>query len=253
MSNQGQINLDNQLKEMGLSSEQLNGMIEMVNKDVMCDATCQREKKLEDLYNKMLKAEKNLEDAPNNLANARRSYYIFKDGENNYNNTQQSKLRSDAILDLKKVKEEFDKRVDRTQTMVDEYEAMLVYTENMDELLNTQITKNQRLSKDIDNIKTKIFTNDRRYHYFDESVEWQTYLNNIISFTFWVLIVYYIAYFLLYKGNYTDKRKVLYGLFILLVPFVLTFFITFKLFGVSIKLILDRIISLFTGNQFPTD
>lgn len=253
MSTQGQINLDEQLKKMGIDSSQLDSLVEMVNNDAMCGPNCKREKKLEELYNKMLKAEKNLEDAPDNLANARRNYYIYKDGENNYNDSQQSQLRKDAIVDLKKVKEEFDKRVNRTQTMVDEYEAMLVYTENMDEMLNTQITKNQRLSKDIDNIKTKIFTNDRRYHYLDESVEWQTYLNNIISFAYWGLVLYYVVYFLLYKGNYTDKRKVLYGGFILLVPFVLTFFITFKLFGVSIKLILDRIISLFTGNQFPTD
>jgi membrane-associated HD superfamily phosphohydrolase len=252
-SNQAQMNLDSQFKKMGFDPSQLNNLVELVNNDVMCGPSCQREKKLEELRVKMIKAEKNLDNAPENLASARRNYYEFKDGKYNYNNSQKSKFRIDAEKELRTIQKEFDNRSIRTQTMINEYEALLAYNNNMDELLNTEITKNQRLSKDIDTIKAKIFTNDRRYHYFDESIEWQEKLNFFVKLAYYGLIVYFVVYYLIYKGNYTNRKKVIYGLILTAIPFIFNFVITFELFGISIKLILDRIVSLFTGNQFPTE
>ena len=246
-------NVDKQFKKLGFDPSQFNNLIELVNNDVMCGPSCQREKKLEQLQQKMLDAEKHLDNAPENLELARRNYYEFKDGKYNYNNSQKDNFKKDAQKDLMKIQDDFNSRSVRTQTIINEYNALVSYNNNIDELLDTEITKKERLTKDIDKVKSKIFTNDRRYHYFDESIEWQEKLNSFVIFAYWILVLFYIGYFLIYSGNYSNRKNIIYGLVLIAIPFIFNSVITFDLFGISIKLLLDRIVSLITGNQFPKE
>lgn len=231
---------EEQLKKMGFDVSKIASVVDLVNNDAMCGPDCQRQKKLNELRDAMTAAQKVEKEAPENLADARRNYYTFKDGEKGYLDAQLDEKRKEAIAETLKLKAEFDNRVKRTQTLVDEYNAMLVYSENMDDLLNTYITSNQRLAKDIDKVKSNAFTNDRRFHYFDQSIEWQTYVNKIVMFFYWVLVVAYVAYYLIYKGHYSNYKSLLYGLILLILPLVIIKILVFKINGYSIQNILDQ-------------
>lgn len=246
-------NPDEILNEMGIDSSEINKLVETVNKDVQCGPECQKQKKLEELHQKMIKAEKTLDKAPGNLSLARRNYYVFKDGEHTYNAKQNTDYSEEAKTCFKKIEEEFKSSASRTQTMIDEYEAITRYEDNMDNILYSEIDKKEKITKEIDDIKSKIFTNDRRFHYFDESIEWQNKLNLFVMVLYSGLVLYYVLYFLFYQGNYSNRRNIIYGLFLIIFPFIFNFVINFDLLGngLSIKLILDRIVSIFTGNNYP--
>ena len=240
------------LSKMGIdNSSDIDKMVKRANQQLECDPECQKQKKLEELQQKMIKAEKTLDKAPENLALARRNYYVFKDGEHAYNAKQNTEYSQDAKTEFKEIQEQFKSSANRTQTLIDEYEAITRYEDNMDDILYSEIDKNEKLTKNIDDIKSKIFTNDRRFHYFDESIEWQNKLNLFVMVLYSGLVLYYVLYFLFYQGNYSNRRNIIYGLFLIIFPFIFNFVINFDLLGngLSIKLILDRIVSIFTGNN----
>jgi hypothetical protein len=143
----------------------------------------------------------------------------------------------------------FDRRTGRTQTMIDEYEAIQTYNDNMGELLDHNIDKNESLTKEIDDIKSSIFTNDRRYNYYEESIDWQWYVNKIVRFVYWCCVAVYIFYFLLYKGQYVVRRNIAIGAVIFIIPFIISHLLVFQVYGYSIKNILDRFIQLFIFNK----
>ena len=109
-------NPDEILSENGIDTSGINRLVETVNKDVQCGHECQKQKKLEELHQKMIKAEKTLDKAPENLALARRNYYVFKDGEHAYNAKQTTDYSEEAKTCFKKIEEQFKSSARRTQT-----------------------------------------------------------------------------------------------------------------------------------------
>ena len=248
-----QVSFKQQLKGMGIDTSELSKLIQTVNTDAACDSNCQRQKKLNELQQIMMEAEKTEREAPQELAIARRNYYIYKDGQTNYNQTETQRLTKEAQIEIDKLKKEFDRRTKRTQTLIDEYEAIKVYNDNLDDLMEHNITKKQQLDDEIDNIKSSTFTNNRRYNYYEESINWQWYVNKFIRFIYWCCVITFIVYFLVYKGYYRDRKNIYIGLIILVLPFVISQIIVFDIYGYSIQNILDRLIQLFIFNKNRTD
>jgi len=239
--------LEKQMKSMGFSIGDLSKLIEIANNDAACGPECKRQKKLAELYDAMTAVQKESKEVPYKLAEAKKNYYAYKEGEQGYLNSQLAADRQEAVNKTNELRSEFDKRVQRTQTLIDEYEAMLTYNENTDVLLDTYITTNQRLVKDIDETKSNIFTNDRRFHYYDQAIDWQWYVNTTVSVGYWAVTVAFVLYHLLYKGNYHNRRELVYGAGLVVLPFVITRILAFKVRGYSIQGFMDRMMNAVIG------
>jgi hypothetical protein len=239
--------MEKQLKSMGFSIGDLSKLIEIANNDAACGPECKRQRKLAELRDAVTAAEKESKDAPYKLSEARKNYYKYKDGEKGYLNAQLANKRQEAVKKTNELRSEFDKRAQRTQTLIDEYEAMWTYNENTDTLLDTYITTNQRLTKDIDETKSKIFTNDRRFHYYDQAIDWQWYVNKTVLVGYWAVAAAFVLYHLLYKGNYRNYRELVYGAGLVLLPFVITRILAFKVRGYSIQGFMDRMMNAVIG------
>jgi len=239
--------MEKQLKAMGLNVGDLSKLIEIANNDAACGPECKRQKKLAELRDAMTAAQKESKDAPYKLAEAKKNYYLYKEGEQGYLDSQLANKRQEAVKKTGDMRNEFDKRVRRTQTLIDEYEAMWSYSENTDTLLDTYITTNQRLTKDIDDKKTNMFTNDRRFHYYEQAIDWQWYVNKTVLVGYWAVAAAFVLYHLLYKGNYRNRREVMYGAGLVLLPFVITRLIAFKVRGYSIQGFMDRMMNAVIG------
>lgn len=238
---------EKQLKSMGFDMGTIAQLIGVVNDDAMCGPECQRQKKLAELKDAMTAAQNVSTDAPSKLAEARKNYYVYRDGEKGYLNAQLEAKRQEAIKKTDTLQDEFGKRVQRTQTLIDEYEAMMVYNQNTDEMLDNYITTNQRLTKEIDTTKANIFTNDRRFYYYDQAIDWQWYVNKAVSICYWAITAVYVAYYLVYKGHYSDRHQVAYGIVLALLPFMVTRILTFTMGGYSIQGFMDRMMNAVIG------
>ena len=238
---------EKQLKAMGFDMSSVTQIINAANNDASCGPECKRQRKLAELRDAMIAAKKASDDAPQNLADARKNYYLYRDGQKGYMDAQLLASRKVAQGKTAKLDNEFQARAERVQTLVDELEAMRVYNANTDDLLNKYSSENHGLVKDIDDTKTRAFTNDRRFHYYEQTIGWQWYINKFVTLSYWLLVAVYIGYYILYKGHYTDKRKWVYGAGLVALPYVITFLLTFSLYGYSIQGFADRMINAIVG------
>ena len=232
---------EKQLKSMGFDMNQFSTMISLINDDVMCGPQCQKERKLNELREKMDKAEKTQQDAPYKLENATKNYFTYKDGEIGYINKQRREFRKSADQDVEQMTAEFKGRADTVQQQIDRNEALKVYLKNMDDLERMYLKKNKQMKQEIEEIKATIMTNDRKSYYLAQKWSWETYVVWLCKIAYWVVTAIFVLYYVLYKGRFTDKHLVIAAALLAGLPFVLNYILTFQFRGYSITGILDQI------------
>lgn len=241
------LQFENQLKGMGFDMNQIWQVLGAVQNDMACGPECQKQRELNELQDKVAKAKRAEEDAPGNLATARKNYYDFKDGPLGYLNYQKREYTAAGKDEIKQLRTQFDARAATVGDNVQQYNAMQVYMRNMEDLLQKYITRNQALKKSIDDMKKQVFTDDRRDFYFNQSIDWQYYVNKTMQIVYWTVLVIFAGYYVVYKGNYKDKWVVLSVVLLIALPYALTLLLTTPVFGVSIQSVADRSINAILG------
>lgn len=254
---QAPIQFEKQLKSMGFDFSQIQNLIQMVNQDAMCDEECQRQKRLNELQDKLNKAKKTQEDAPFNVDSATKDYYTFKEGEQAYIRKMRQEYTRAAKEEINSMKAEFIGRADTVEQQIQKTAALEVYINNMEDLLNLYITKNQRLTKAIDKIRGTLVTDDRKAFYLGQKWSWETYVVWFLKLVYWVITSFFVFYYVLYLKNYRNKRLIGMSVGLVSLPFVIHYLLTFSIMGYSIQSILDNFfrpwMSIIEEPKFPTN
>jgi len=238
-SSQAPIQFENQLRAMGFNFNDIMKMVQQINDDVMCGPECQRQKKLDELMEKLNQAKKTQEDAPFNLDSAKKNYYTYKDGEAGYIQKMRNEYRKAAQQEMTQERADFNGKADTVEQQINQVEAQDLYIRNMNDLLQTYITENQRLTKEIDNIRTILVTDDRRSFYLGQKWSWETYVVWALKIIYAVVIAIYVLYYVLYMGRYKDMKLLLSSVILVALPFVLNYILSFEIMGYSIQSVLD--------------
>lgn len=238
-STQAPIQFENQLRNMGFSFSDITNLIQQINQDAMCGPECQRQKKLDELMEKMNKAERTQEDAPYNLETAKKNYYTYKDGESGYIQKMRNEYRKAAQQEMQQERADFQGKADTVEQQINQVEAQDLYIQNMNDLLQTYITENQRLTKEIDAIESVLATDNRRAFYLGQKWSWETYVGWALKAIYAVVVAIFVLYYVLYMGRYTNRRLLLASVVLIALPFVLNYFLTFEIMGYSIQSVLD--------------
>jgi len=240
-SGQAPIQFENQLRAMGFNISDIMKMIQQINQDAMCGPECQRQKKLDELMEKLNEAKKTQEDAPFNLESAKKNYYTYKDGESGYIQKMRNEYRKAAQQEMTQERADFEGKADTVEQQINQVEAQDLYIRNMNDLLQTYITENQRLTKEIDSIKSILVTDDRRSFYLGQKWSWETYVVWALKIIYAVVIAIFVLYYVLYMGRYTNKKLLATSAILIALPFILNFVLTFEVMGYSVQSVLDSI------------
>jgi len=240
-STQAPIQFENQLRSMGFDFTNLMKMIQQINQDAMCGPECQRQKKLDELMEKLNNAKKTQEDAPYNLESAKKNYYTYKDGESGYIQKMRNEYRKAARQEMRQERADFDAKADTVEQQINQVEAQDQYIRNMNDLLQTYITENQRLTKEIDNIKSILVTDNRRAFYLGQKWSWEAYVNWALKIIYAVVVAIFVLYYVLYMGRYKNKKLLLASGTLIGLPFILNYILTFNVMGHSIQSVLDSL------------
>ena len=238
-STQAPIQFENQLRSMGFNFSDLMKMIRQINQDAMCGPECQRQKKLDELMDDLNKAKKTQEDAPFNLESAKKNYYTYKDGESGYIQKMRGEYRKAAEQEMKQERADFNSETDTVEQQINQVEAQDLYIRNMNDLLQTYITENQRLTKEIDSIRSVLVTDDRRSFYLGQKWSWETYFVWALKIMYAVVIAIFVLYYVLYMGRYTNKKLLAISAILIALPFILNYILTIEIMGYSIQSVLD--------------
>ena len=173
-----------------------------------CDATCQRNKELNRLKEKMLRAQNVFRDAHDQLENAERNYYTFLNGSVWYDKWKRNKLNKEIDNDISS----YEARIARVNKRLDK----------SNENRNKDIEENNKLNKYLgdlealyqDKIKHEVEDNEKKIkenkilnrltYYENEDKEYFESWNEIILWCFIVLITVYAVSFIFLNGEYKN-------------------------------------------------
>lgn len=238
--------LDNFFKSRNINIQEVQRAAQAINAQDTCGpgTQCYRDKKLRELYGISQLAEMAKNIIPEIAYQSRRNYLVFRDGEATYNREDIETIKQGLREDISAIG--FDDKADEVSLLIDNFESLLTYETNMNEWLKKYKTDNATLQNKLNNYDKALFTNDRRYHYYSESLTWQTLMNRMIEISYWVIMFFYVAYFLLYQKQYTNKLNIILGLLFASIPFIIHPVLTFEIDNKSIRYYLDKVIRIFT-------
>lgn len=178
---------NNLLKEQQISQQTINELLDQASQATICGPTCQKLKVSQELKQKYLDAETNMQTAPIQLEQSRKNYYVFTEGQPEYDNMNQLELETKAITIAESIKKNFKDEVTNANTMNTLLNTALINSEHTIKLFENYSEKNKELMLELKEKHGDILTNDRKTYYETEA------LDNLKLWYRFFLIVYFIV------------------------------------------------------------
>ena len=219
-------------KQQIQTTQTLNELIKKSNEQTACGPDCQKQKKIRDLKTKYESAKKNITKGPENLAEARKNYFVYAFGDK-YNNDFNEKLYTKEANDkVKMMEKQHSENVKEIQSLIDDYESAYVYKDNMGDLSQKYENENKSLKKKIDDNEKEKATNDRKVYYENQQIDNIKYYKSLIKIVYWVTLILYTFIFL-YDGFYKDLKMDAILILLYIYPFVIDKVISKLIFVIS--------------------
>lgn len=189
---QNKINQDdnkkNLLQRQQISQDKINELLEKSSQAMLCGPTCQKLRVTDELKQKYLDAETNMQTAPIKLEQSKKNYYIFTEGRTYYDNMQEEELNKKADITSQLLAETFNDEISSANTMNTYLNTALINSENTKELLKEYLEKNKLLKVKLRERHGDILTNDRKTYY-----ETEAYENLVLWYRFFWWIYYIVV------------------------------------------------------------
>lgn len=205
------------------SLDSFNSLMNQASQAMSCDSACQTKKTMDDLKQKYLNAQTNLETAPEQVSSSRKNYMVFTDGQPAYDDYLDKSLESSATQIATTFKTTFQESSGKMLSNLNTYGGLLTNLKNVEDLYVKYKLENVQLIKQLKDDTSDVLTNERKTFYQDQGIDTLKFLYSYFLITIYVICV--ISFGLL---NFTSQSNfggvvrgvILVGLIIL--PFVCT-------------------------------
>ena len=200
---------------------QLNNMINNMNNVNICDAECQKQKKITRLRDQYNNAKNRLNNAPAEIEATRKAYLMESKGSQYYTQYMESEYKKEAQKQVDDWNDGLIKPlIKQMNDKLSYYRSQNYYQNNIKDYYNYQNEMLSDLKQKVENTNAKKFTNDRLAYYYDYNSSVVNSFNNIMFYLYWILAG--IAIFLfLYKKQYYDASYYPFIILITVVPFIM--------------------------------
>jgi hypothetical protein len=234
------------MPEGQLAISQINDMISNSAAQLTCGPDCQKARYSEELKQKFLDAQANVNAAPAKLDAAAKEYYTYTQGANGYNRYLSGQVSSEAKDLTSSASSTFSSASDKLLALTKTYNELNATYINSIDLYKKYLIENSVLQGKIDAISTDTVTSDRKSFYegqgLDNLNDWYILLKWIYIF----LIVVYVFGMILAGSNYSFLTKFFILVAFIIYPFVIVFVISLLYEGFL------RFLSLFPKNAYTT-
>jgi len=207
MNTNGSVNLQEQalidktLISAGLPENKINSLIALAADKLMCDGDCQQKRSSANYKHKWELAKKNYADAPEDIRQAEKNYYVFDKGYPAYKDMLYDRYAKTAAEFKKTSNEKYKKVNEEILQLIDTNDTSTTYLQRMNELLRIKLGENEDLKRDIDQYLAQTQTSGRKVIYEDRGRDWLTTVRKIILFFYFSLLVGYII-----LGNFIPNQ-----------------------------------------------
>ena len=200
---------------------QLNNMINNMNNVNICDAQCQKQKKITRLRAQYNNAKNRLNNAPAEIEATRKAYFIEDKGSDYYNQYMETKYKGEA---QKKVNDWNSSLVDplvkQINNKISYYTSQKYYQNNVKDLYDYHQDNLDDLKQKVENTNAEKYTNDRLAYYYDYNTGVVNSFNNTMFYLYWILVGIAVLLFL-YKKQFYNASYYPFIILILVTPFAM--------------------------------
>jgi len=223
------MNVDNE--DLNNSISQINSLIEKSTDSLLCNTECQNERTANDLKNQYEQAKLNYKNGKKQILYTEKNYYVFVNGENEYNEYIDNKLSVEADKLINKYKNEMNDYETNNQNLLDEIQLINENGENTYDLYNEYIKDNKFIKNKYNTYKSIVFTNFRKSYY--QTNEYEKILNKYnyyFIFYYFFSCIYIFLLFVYGFKKYSLKTIILIVIFVLIYPICIYYFVKLFLF-----------------------
>jgi hypothetical protein len=223
------MNVDNE--SLNNSISQINSLIEKSTDSLLCNTECQNERTANDLKNQYEQAKLNYKNGKKQILDTEKNYYVFVNGENEYNEYIDNKLSDEADKLINKYKNEMNDYETNNQNLLDEIQLINENGENTYDLYNEYIKDNKFIKNKYNTYKSIVFTNFRKSYY--QTNEYEKILNKYnyyFIFYYFFSCIYIFLLFVYGFKKYSLKTIILIVIFVLIYPICIYYFVKLFLF-----------------------
>jgi hypothetical protein len=185
------------LQNQQLNQDKINDLLNKSAEALLCGPDCQKMKITDELKQKYLDAETNIQTAPIKLEQTKKNYYVYKEGRPFYDNMLEEELKQKAEKISELLGETFNEEFSSALTMNQYLNTALINSEYTSELFKKYTSDNQELKLQLRNSRGDILTNDRKTYYETDALNqlqlwyrfwWYIYYMLVIVFTIAIFV-----------------------------------------------------------------
>jgi hypothetical protein len=199
----------------------VNNLLRQASKAIMCGPDCQKNEKMSQLYQTYLDSKTNLINAPQQVEQSAKNYYMFAEGPQGYNDYLTNSLdeKSTAIINL--IQDQFNNNLKSGQSALKMYSGVSVNYNSVIDLYGKYKNENAELERKYKNDTNDIFTNDRKTYYANQGIDNLNYYYKALMYVYaFVVFICLVSMFAL-KNDLSLARKIIIFICLVLYPFVI--------------------------------
>jgi hypothetical protein len=213
------IDAEKLLKKQQDSTEKLNALLEQSLTAISCGPTCQKQKIGDELKQKYLDAQTNLQTAPVQLETTRKNYYVFTEGKPYYDNMLEEELKQKAKVMGEMLNNNFNEEISNANQMNSYYNTELINSNYTKELYSVYLEKNKLIQAEIKTHHSDVLTNDRKTYYETEALEDLKYWYTFFWYFYYLFVMPLFTFALVTKSSLHFIIRFIIELFALAYPY----------------------------------
>lgn len=224
----------------------INNLLRQASKAIMCGPDCQKNEKMSQLYKTYLDSKTTLINAPQQVEQSAKDYYLYAEGPAGYNEYLNKSLDEKSTDLISVIDDEFNNNLKSCQSTLDIYSGISITYGSVMDLYDKYTAENIELERKYKNEANDIFTNDRKTYYANQGIDNLNYYYKVLIYIYiFVVLCYFILIFAL-KNNLSMTKKI-----IIFICFVLYPFIIIPIYK-TVSYNYTRILELFPKNVYKT-
>jgi hypothetical protein len=235
------------LKQQEMTNK-INEMIAQSSQSLMCGpgTACERTRKTEDLQQKYLAAQTNIQSAPYQEQAAEKEFYTYTQGDAAYNTMKANRLKDTAEKEANKIHVKFNENSTNATELNDTLSSLTINFQHVTELYQDYLKENEILREKIRAFGNDVVTSDRKTYYETQNYDILKTWYYIWRWIYFILLVVFGIGIFLSKSGYSIWAKLGFFALFALYPYFIDY-IVFYFLKAGINLI-----SLLPKNVYTT-
>jgi len=225
LSKQNPFDKKNLLNQQQINQQKINDLLDKSAEAIMCGPTCQKQKITEQLKQKYLDAETNMQTAPIKLEESKRNYYVYSEGRPYYDNMQEEELKQKANKVAELLEKNFNEELSSAKTMNSYLNTALINSQYTKDLLDSYLEKNQELKTSLREQRGDILTNDRKTYYETDALTTLKNWYRLLWYLYYIVVLILGLSFIFAPNSISTIKKVVIILLVIFYPYYINYFV----------------------------